>query len=131
MAEELLVKEALSNEMIAAGRELVAELDQKGWLVKSAFWIFESEQNRWKLILSSPNVETRGPRDGYEIASTLLSDKFGSTLSLSDISIVPPRNELVKLFSSVIGAGGAISDVRFSRNTINGRYIPDAYIYRS
>ena len=130
MAEEVLVKENLSQEMISAGHALVAQLDKAGWPSTSAFWFFDSEQNRWELVLASPDVEKRGSRPGYELVSRLLTANALPGLSLADISIVPPRKDIVKLLSLAVSVKGD-SGIRFSRNAINGRYIEDAYIYRS
>ena len=60
MAEEILVKEYLSPEMISAGRDLIARLDAADWHPTSAFWLFDLERNRWKLVLSSPEIEKNG-----------------------------------------------------------------------
>lgn len=130
MAEDTLVKENLSPEMISAGRALLAELDAAAWHATSAFWLFNPERNRWELVLSSPDVETRGSRPGYETVRQILLRGDLSGLSLGDITILPPRKEIVRLLSravSVTGGGG----VRFSRNAIDGHYIEDAFIYRS
>jgi hypothetical protein len=130
MAEELLVKETLTPEMIAAGRELIELIDQAGWRPTSAFWLFDSEQNRWNLVLSSPDVEKRGSRPAYEIVNRVLAAQKALGLSLSNISILPPRKEIVKLLTLALRVDGG-SGVRFSRNAINGHYIEDAYVYRS
>ena len=130
MAEDVLVKENLSREMMAAGHALLGHLDQAGWSPTSAFWLFDSEQNRWELVMSSPEVEQRGSRFGYELVSRILASNSLPGLSLADISIVAPRKEIVKLLSLAVSATNG-SGIRFSRNAINGHYIEDAYIYRS
>jgi hypothetical protein len=130
MAEEQLVKEYLSPEMIAAGRALIARLDETGWRATSAFWLFDLERNRWKLVLSSPDVEKFGSRPGYEAISRILAADESLGLSLSDVSILPPRKDIVKLLSLAVSVNGG-SETRFSRSAINGHYIEDAFIYRA
>ena len=130
MAEEILVKETLSPKMISSGRALLSRLDAAGWRPSSALWLFDAEQNRWEMILASPDVEQRGPRPGYEIVRGILADARYPALALADVSIVPTRNEIVKALSLAVNVSGG-SGVRMSRNAINGRYIEDAYIYRS
>ncbi len=73
MAEVVLVKEALTPEMMAAGRALIDALDGKGWPPTSAFWFFDVEQSCWRLILSSPDVQNSGSRHAYELVSSILS----------------------------------------------------------
>jgi hypothetical protein len=130
MAEEILVKENLSPEMISDGRALLAQLDAAGWPATSAFWLFNAERNRWELVLSSPDVQMRGSRPGYETVRQILIRGEVSGLSLGDITILPPRKEIVKLISRAVSVNGG-GGVRYSRNAIDGHYIEDAFIYRS
>jgi hypothetical protein len=130
MAEEVLVKEYLSPEMISSGRSLIARLDETGWRPTSAFWLFDADQNRWQLVLSSPDVEQHGSRPGYEAVSRILSADESLALSLTDISIWPAHKKIVKLLPLAISVKGG-PGVRFTRSAINGHYIEDAFIYRT
>jgi hypothetical protein len=129
MAEELLVKEALSKEMITAGRDLLGALEKAGWVAQSAFWLFDPDANRWKLKLSSPEVETKGRRPAFELVSKILSNSE-IPLTLFDISIVPPRDRTVKVMSAALKTIPT-SGIRVSRAAFDGHYIEDAYVYRS
>ena len=51
------------------------------------------------------------------------------SLELSDIKVVSPDDDIIMQFKSAIQIGG-ISGLRFTNNTINGRVIEDAYIYK-
>ena len=66
MAKDVLVTEVLSDQMSKAGAKLVERLDAVGSEVKSAFWLFLSEEKTWKLILASPLVGSEGPRNFYK-----------------------------------------------------------------
>jgi hypothetical protein len=46
------------------------------------------------------------------------------------VSIAKKDDPLLKLLRIAIKTGPGISNIRFSRNTINGVIIEDAYIYR-
>jgi hypothetical protein len=130
MAEEPLVKETLTDAMKRGGAELTRKLDEAKWPVVASFWYFVPEDNQWKLILASPKVVSDGPKNSYEAISRALStlrEYFGS---LEYISVVPPSHELVRTLASAIQTGRTISGIRFSKNTINGRFIDDAYLYR-
>ena len=63
MAKDILVTERLTDSMIKAGAELVARLDKNNAEVKSAFWFYISEDQVWKFIVVSPQVDTIGPRE--------------------------------------------------------------------
>jgi hypothetical protein len=130
MAEEILVKEYLSPEMISAGRLLLTRLDETNWRPTSAFWLFDLERNRWELVLSSPDVEKSGSRPGYETISRILAADESLGLSLSDISIQSPRKKIMQALPLAVSVKSG-PGVRLSRSAINGHYIEDAFIYRA
>jgi len=134
MVKNALVTEILSEEMINAGKYLLEQLDSTQSEVKSFFWLFFPEEKIWKLIVASPIVKHKGPRNFYKrIININQKIKNGNqeTISLNNILAVSSDNETVKLLSFFIGAGDGISEIRFTGNTINGVYIEDAYIYRA
>jgi hypothetical protein len=109
--------------MIEAGFRLIRDIESGGWPVKSAFWYFEEEENRWRLCISSEEVEMKGPRNAYKRLSELLSSRQYSPLNLEDISVLPPGHKLVNLIRAAIRTGAGLAQIRFSRNTINGHFI--------
>lgn len=133
MAKDILVTESLSDSMVKAGVKLMERLDNAAAAVKSAFWLYFSEEKSWKLIIASPNVDAKGPRDFYKqiFAANELAGKDEEVVSLNDIAATNTQNQLVKLLGTAISTGNTISGIRFSRNTINGNFIEDSYIYRS
>ena len=129
MAEEPLVKEALTEQMIAAGSELTRALDRAGWLLAGALWIFDPENNEWQLVLASPMVRGEGPRAAYaRVAEALRALK--SPLPLENIAVVDPDDSRIRLLASVYPSNQDIEGRRFTRGAISGHVIDDAYIYR-
>jgi hypothetical protein len=131
MAEETLVKENLTSKMIRGGEDLVKALDKSGWQPTSAFWLFNPEQNRWRLILGLPQVDSHGPRQAYDFIIKLLHSMETPDIDLHDVSARSPNERLVKLVSSAIKTEPGTNGFRYTRNTIDGKYIEDAYIYRT
>ncbi len=129
MAEEAVVKEILTTEMVKAGDELTRSVDKSGMSVSASLWLYLPDSNLWRLILASPEVGKFGPKKVYERIQTILS-KTSSILELKDISVVEDNNSLISLLRVAIRTGDGISGIRFKSNTINGHYIEDAYIYR-
>lgn len=133
MAKDILVAESLSDSMLKAGAKLVERLDATESQIKSAFWFYFSEDKAWKLIIASPLVDSLGPREYYKKvidANSQASDEE-EVISLNDIGVINPGNRIVQLLKLAISTGAGVSGVRFSRNTINGHFIEDSYIYRS
>lgn len=126
-----MVKEALTSEMIEVGRALVKKLTDQDLPLSAALWFYFAEANIWRLILASQIVKANGPRAMYEKVQSVINaatDEFPN-LELSDIAVVSPDENIIAQFKPAIQIGG-ISGVRFSNNTINGRVIEDAYIYK-
>jgi hypothetical protein len=87
------------------------------------------EADEWRLALGSPEVRVEGPKAVYRRVQTALA-RLGSTLPLSSIAVVDSSEPLVRSLAENVRIPG-ISGVRWSRNTVNGHYIEDAFIYRS
>lgn len=135
MAKDILVADSLSGSMMDAGAKLIERLDAKQSEIKSAFWIYFSEDKTWKLIIASPVVDTMGPREFYKkiVDANSEASEEEEVISLNDVGVTNTTNQIVQLLKFAIdtGAGDGISGIRFSRNTINGHFIEDSYIYRS
>lgn len=132
MAEELLVSEQLTPDMIKSGALLVAALDKLNVLVKGALWLFLGEEHLWRLVIASPEVRHSGPKALYKKIRSALGRMPAEVQSLAtkDISVVDDKSPLFSLLRTAISTGPGIGGIRFSRNVINGQLIEDAYIYR-
>ena len=122
----------LTQNMIRGGEQLIGKLDEMGWPVFAAFWFYISEGSQWKLVLASPKVVSDGPKKAYETIQSVLTSipSSADSLSLSDIAVTDPNDQLIILLRSVVPTGPTISGIRFRYNVINGHVIEDAYIYR-
>jgi hypothetical protein len=127
-----MVKESLSNEMISAGSELTRRLDESGFLVSAAFWLYESDSNTWRFIIGSPEVRTQGLKAAYKRVQAVLAamPEDQSAIPLKDISVLDSNDPFISLMRVAVRTGGGISGIRFTRNMINGVLIEDSYIYR-
>ena len=68
MAEEVLVKEQLTPDMIAAGHELTRRLRQdRDFGLICSLWLYSAESNRWKLTVATPVVDNSGPIHAYQL----------------------------------------------------------------
>jgi hypothetical protein len=132
MAHETLVTQTLTQQMIDEGAALLRTLDSQGFKTTAALWFYLEPSDTWRLILASPEVQSEGPKHLYERVQKVLGDGSNKIrITLRDISVVPSDDPLIKLLRMAIETGpNDISGIRFSRNTINGQFIQDAYIYR-
>jgi hypothetical protein len=130
VAHDTMVTQTLTKEMIDSGAALLRALDARRFAVTGACWFYLENSDVWTLIIASPEVQTRGPKRIYGSIQQILGT--GSALTLRDISVLPSDDPIVTLLKGAVRTGPHdISGIRFSRNTINGHFIEDAYIYRS
>lgn len=115
---------------VEAGRKLIHLLDEKQFPVTSAFWLYRSDPDRWRLILASTLVDELGARAAYRRLSDAMKGFEGLSL-LHQISLVSPNDELVSLLKKAVQTGQGVNPIRFSKNLIGDRYVEDAVIYRS
>jgi hypothetical protein len=132
MGKELVVREVLSEQMIDAGAKLVERLDQSQSNVQAALWLFLPEEKIWEMMVISPLVKTDGPRNFYKriLEANKKADESESIISLNDIKVADTSNPLINVLRIAISTGRGITGIRFSKNTINGTFIEDSYIYR-
>ncbi|MGH9796205.1 MAG: hypothetical protein ACRD5G_15670 [Candidatus Acidiferrales bacterium] len=134
MAEETLVKEVLSREMIEAGRELARAMRERQVELSACFWLYSAERNEWQLTLALPLVDTQGPLKAYEIVQSILrplepvhtqSHPFRSRLQLSDVSVLGATRPLVRSIQDTpLDEDGA----RF-RGRLGDSFFDDIYVY--
>lgn len=124
-------KTVLVEKDIEAGKDIVRKLDEIEFNVTSAYWIYDSDSEIWRLIIASSFYDANGPKATYlKIRSVLDTFEESFSISLSNIHAVSPSDNFVKNMSKNIRVEG-ISDVRFGRLVIDGEYIEDALVYRS
>ena len=132
MAQEILVSESLTMDMISVGESLLKKLDKTGANVAATFWLFIPEEKSWKLFFTSELVKSEGPKKYYKKIVDVLKtfNEVENTISLNSIGVTDNSDKTALLLSSEFYTGQDLLKKRISRETINGHFIEDAYIYR-
>ena len=132
MAEEILVKEALSTEMVSAGTKLANHLNRSHLVIDALLWLYVPELNLWRFVIASPEVRSKGPKKIYQQVRSIISKipETQQSVPFSDIFVVDSKDPLIMLLRTIIETGQEISGLRFSKNVINGVLIEDSYIYK-
>ena len=124
-------KTVLVERDIQEGKDLIEALDETEFKVDASLWFYSSDSDEWRLLIASPFVEENGPRKSYGfIRSVLTQPSPPSGISLKNVSVLSPNNQLIQLLKTAISTGPGIAGIRFTRNVINNTLIEDAYIYR-
>jgi hypothetical protein len=128
-----MAKETLLDLEIRAGAHLIRELDAQGFHISSALWLYDSDQEAWKLLLAAPQFSATSWRQAYEkVAETLHRHAdIAEVLAMSDISVLTEGNPRFRLLKGIKATGPGIHNIRMGANLIDGIFVEDAIIYRN
>ena len=128
MDKTAMVKHLFLIEKERAGQALVRLLDQASLDVRGAFWLYDSENNRWRLYLAIKQVDSLGPKRVYTKVQSVA--RRIPEIVPTEVSIVSPQHPTVRLLRNVIQTGRELTSVQLSDNVVNGELIADAFVYR-
>jgi hypothetical protein len=116
--------------VVTIGRRRVIDLPAKHFRVKAAFWLYLPESQEWRLVIATPLIDEQGPQATYRDIRAVLAANLASNLSLQNISALSPKDPLVKAFQNAMKIVPDAEGTRLTRNTLNGTYVEDAYVYK-
>jgi len=126
-----MAKTTLVERDLEAGATLIRALDQAGWIPSAALWFYLPDDEVWRLILALPEDGGLRQQDAYRrLADVLETNGLSEALSVDDVGLARPDDQMLTLLRHAISTGPGISGIRFTHNTINNVLIEDAYIYR-
>lgn len=112
------------------GRRRLNVIGPSHFRVQAAFWWYSAESLDWRLVIATPLVDEKGPLEAYKDMQKVLIWHPDLNLSLQNISVLSPKDERVKAFKKALKIAPDPVGVRFTRSSLNGTYIDDAYVYR-
>jgi hypothetical protein len=103
VAEEMVVKEQLTQEMIDAGDDLTRRLHgNRDFNLLCSLWLYSSEANRWQLVVGTPVVDSSGPIHAYRSIEGIVGDDWPyPDTPLYEISILRSNHSLVRALRSL------------------------------
>jgi len=124
-------KTALVGIDIEGGEQLVSNLEQAGFDIRAALWLYSSEPDKWELVIASPLVDQKGPKKTYIfIQSELAKIEPSPEIDLGDISVLSPEHRLIEALLRMKEIYPTVTTRWLNREVVNGVYIEGAYIYR-
>ena len=130
MAEEILVKELLTTEMIEGGKELTLRLDRTELDVTASFWFYFIDSTRWNLILGISQILREGPIRPITLIQNLLDQQPVPGVNLLDIIAIQSDHSMIRRLKTLLTTGKTIKGIRISQTVVENVLIQDAYIYR-
>lgn len=136
MAQELVVKEPLTKEMMDAGADLTGRLDSAGMDLSAAFWFYLPDAGRWRLFFATSAVDQLGPRSVYQkvqlvIKTSGTDTKHRPIIGLQDITVLSPKHPVVQLVRKMVKAPAGVNSIRVTHNWVGQTFIEDVYVYRT
>ena len=127
-----MVKPELKERKIAAGAELIRDLDSRGFRPIAVFWLYHSERERWELAIGGEVASDRGPRAVFRLVQRALDEGGARTsaLDFDDVTWFQIDTPIVARMESVISKFPELNGVRLDNAGIDGMLIEGAYVYQ-
>ena len=124
----------LVDDGVSAGLRYLDALDKAGVPVLAAFWLRLREAQEWRFVVATPLVQRNGPLFAYKRLQSLLAS-FGDDprvcrLILSELTVVSPSDERVRLLARSLDYGEKTVAACFDRVVIGGVAIDDTIVNR-
>jgi hypothetical protein len=121
-----MYKTILVTTDIEDGRRILQELEKRQLQVTAAFWFHYEDEDEWKLVIVTSEVEEKGPTALYSMLAVALNDlsideQKPLQFPLDRIRLVSPYSLVYKMVKQHAGpVGGSVREGP----------ILDAYIYK-
>ncbi|HEX7722838.1 MAG TPA: hypothetical protein VF397_11815 [Pyrinomonadaceae bacterium] len=132
MVEEVLVRESLSSQEIAAGEELLQRARRAGIKVVAAYWSRDrTGPGDWLFDIVTPEVDKEGPLKLYEKIHDLVREptRIPCGLDINIIEVLGVKYSFFKMLKSAMRSEKALSNVKLSQFVV-GNGLFDFYIYQ-
>ena len=122
---------------IPAAKRLIEELDKTEFEVVMASWLYNREDDEWKLVIASPFIDKNGALAGYKFVRETLDqipqdpEESLRPLTTLDIVLRGSKDRFTKEFRKRVEVGRDEYPKMVRLNPIEGVPIDDAYVYRS
>lgn len=115
------------------GELLLKQLEKDIFPVRSAFWYYDSDRDKWDLILATRLVSEQGPLEAYRKLGESIRriDTPGFEMESTRVRLVKEKDPLPSLLRKAVRTGAGISGISTASSVIDRTFVEDAYIYRS
>jgi len=122
----------LVSEEIKEGQRFIEALNSAGLSIDSALWIYSSDSETWRLMLTSPLCDSHGSLEAYkQILSVFRDVKPELKIDWTTLVAVSPNHELIEgLRQSQLLWNLNLSGKRLTNNMVNMMLVEDGYIYQ-
>ncbi len=123
-------KETMVSIDISRGSEILDILDRTKIKVNVALWMFLSEYEDWRFVVSARQFDLPDPRDAYRLFHDSLIAAGVSHPKVPAVLILPTNDPFIRDLRRIFGKAKSVEGTRLGGQMIGGRFVEDAYIYR-
>jgi hypothetical protein len=120
----------LVDRRIHDGALLLSALDQAGVPIETAFWLFSSDWDEWRLVFATLLFDETGPLEAYRRIQDVFRDTDGISFRLDKVTAVGTQDPRVRALQSLFRTWPPTFGDRLEDRFVGGREIEDAYVYR-
>jgi len=124
---------------ISQGAAILESLERAQVRVNVALWMFLSEFEDWRLVVSARQLDTADPREAYRLLHDALSrgalsgeslSRAGTMTNLPAIMVLPTSDPFIRALRRIFGKTRSVEGMRLGGQMIGDRFVQDAYVYR-
>lgn len=115
---------------INRGSELLDALERAKLKVGVALWMFSSEYEDWRLVVSARQFDSLDPRDAYRLLHDSLAAAGFTPEKTPPILILPMADPFIKELRRFFGKTKSVEGMCLGGQMIGDRFVQDEYVYR-
>jgi len=123
-------KATMVNIDISRGSELIDILERAKVKVSVALWMFLSEYEDWRLVVSARHLDTLGTREAYRLLHDKLASAGFAIGKTPAIMILPMSDPFIKELRRIFAKAQSVEGMRLGGQMIGDRFVDDAYVYK-
>ncbi len=112
------------------GKEIVEALESANLKISVALWMFLSEYEDWRMVLSARRFDSLDPLAAHRLLHTLLDPGEFTPARTPPILILRMTDPFIKALRSRFGKAKSVEGMRLGSQSIGNRFVEDAYVYR-
>jgi hypothetical protein len=123
-------KAAMVSIDIDRGAEILDALGRAKVKVSVALWMFLSEYEDWRLVLSARQFDTPDVRDAYGLIHDSLAPAGFTPWNTPPILILRMTDPSIRDLRRLFGKTKSVAGMRLGGQMFGDRFVEDAYVYR-
>ena len=123
-------KAAMVSLDINRGTELLDALERAKVKVGVALWMYLSDYEDWRLVVSARQFDSLDLRDAYGLLHDSLAPAGFTPEKTPPIMILPMADPSIRELRRLFGKTKSVEGMRLGGQMIGDRFLEDAYVYR-